>query len=278
MTKQLEALIAEMKSAAEKATPGQWIYLPENTSVEYDVGSDDPQGSIVYMDSGDFTQKATDLNGTHVAAANPANVLTLIAALEQAQQYNKELQTKLDATEAVALALRDDTRGAHQRIAAPEATLELEREKSRRVMSRNHQLDASPLAMPDGIHPDTANLVTTFAEALAAKLRKAEIKYGYDSDWKKDGWQGQCLAHFHQHIGKGDPLDVAAYCAFMWHHNWPTAASPAAVKLPDELIDEVCLAAAEIHNRGNGVDDDKAQFIIDCIRNYLENGGQVEGE
>lgn len=54
--------------------------------------------------------------------------------------------------------------------------------------------------------------------------------------------------------------------------------SPLAVKLPDELIDEVCLVAAEIHNRGNGVDDDKAQFIIERIRNFLENGGQVEGE
>lgn len=50
----------------------------------------------------------------------------LIAALEQSQQHNKELQTKLDATEAVALALRDDTRGAEKRIA---------------------ELDASPLAV-----------------------------------------------------------------------------------------------------------------------------------
>jgi hypothetical protein len=49
------------------------------------------------------------------------------------------------------------------------------------------------------------------------------------------------------------------------------------VKFPGELIDQVCLAAAEIHNRGNGVNDDKAQFIIDRIRNYLENGGTVAG-
>jgi len=86
MTKSLEALIAEMKAAAENATPGQWVYLPKNTSIEYDVGSDDSQGSIVYMDSGDFTRELTDLNGAHVASANPANVLALIAALEQAQQ------------------------------------------------------------------------------------------------------------------------------------------------------------------------------------------------
>ncbi len=64
----------------------------------------------------------------------------------------------------------------------------------------------------------------------------------------------------------------------MTRHIENLEASALAVKLPAELIDEVCLAAAEIHNRGNGVDDDKAQFIIDRIRNFLENGGQVEGE
>lgn len=51
------------------------------------------------------------------------------------------------------------------------------------------------------------------------------------------------------------------------------------VKLPDDVIDQVCLAASEIHNRGNGVSDDKAQFIIDRIRSYLESTSvAVEGE
>ena len=48
------------------------------------------------------------------------------------------------------------------------------------------------------------------------------------------------------------------------------------VRLPEEAIDQVCLAAAEIHNRGNGVSDDKAQFIINRIRNYLEHGGELQ--
>ena len=52
---------------------------------------------------------------------------------------------------------------------------------------------------------------------------------------------------------------------------------PVTVKLPEEAVDQVCLAAAEIHNRGNGVSDDKAQFIINRIRNYLENGGELKG-
>lgn len=75
-------LAQRMKAAALKATPGEWVYLPSNTSIEYDYGSDDSQGSITYMDSGDFTQKQTELNGIFIALANPANVLALVEALE----------------------------------------------------------------------------------------------------------------------------------------------------------------------------------------------------
>ncbi|VGL30831.1 ead/Ea22-like family protein [Klebsiella pneumoniae] len=74
-------LAQRMKAAAEKATPGEWVYFPKNTSIEYDVGSDESQGSILYVDSGDFTQAQTDRNGEFIALANPANVL----ALEKAQ-------------------------------------------------------------------------------------------------------------------------------------------------------------------------------------------------
>lgn len=44
----------------------------------------------------------------------------------------------------------------------------------------------------------------------------------------------------------------------------------------NEVVDQVCLAAAEIHNRGNGVTDDKAQFIIDRIRGYLASASTVD--
>ncbi|HHN8589571.1 TPA: ead/Ea22-like family protein, partial [Klebsiella quasipneumoniae] len=72
-----------LKAAAEKATPGRWKYYPGNTSIEYNVDSmDEDQGSIVYVDSGDFTQAQTDRNGEFIALANPANVLALVEALE----------------------------------------------------------------------------------------------------------------------------------------------------------------------------------------------------
>ncbi len=88
-------LAQSLKAAAEKATPGEWVYFPKNTSIEYDVGSDESQGSILYVDSGDFTQAQTDRNGEFIALANPANILALVEALEKAQERIAELESKL---------------------------------------------------------------------------------------------------------------------------------------------------------------------------------------
>ena len=91
MTTDITELAQSLKAAAEKATPGEWVYFPKNTSIEYDVGSDESQGSILYVDSGDFTQPQTDRNGEFIALANPANVLALVEALEKAQQVDEQL-------------------------------------------------------------------------------------------------------------------------------------------------------------------------------------------
>ncbi|ELY3467324.1 hypothetical protein SMX26_001908 [Cronobacter universalis] len=49
-------------------------------------------------------------------------------------------------------------------------------------------------------------------------------------------------------------------------------------KLPESVIDSICLTAAEIHNLGRGVSDERAQDIIDSIRCAaginLETGGE----
>ncbi|SXE91914.1 ead/Ea22-like family protein [Klebsiella variicola] len=94
MTTDITELAQSLKAAADKATPGEWVYFPKNTSIEYDVGSDESQGSILYVDSGDFTQAQTDRNGEFIALANPANILALVEALEKAQQRNAELEAQ----------------------------------------------------------------------------------------------------------------------------------------------------------------------------------------
>ncbi len=82
---------------------------------------------------------------------------------------------------------------------------------------------ANPVVLPEDLHPQTAKLVINFASALAEKLHKAEQKYGYSDTWMQPHWQIKCLDDFKHHVSKGDPRDVAAYCAFMWYHGWSTA-------------------------------------------------------
>lgn len=65
------------------------------------------------------------------------------------------------------------------------------------------------------------------------KLRDAEQKYGFSDDWLKDDWQQELDGNLLEHVAKGDPRDVAAFCAFAWHHGWSTA--PALLNLQSEL-------------------------------------------
>lgn len=119
-------LAQRMKTAAEKATPGEWVYFPKNTSIEYDVGSDESQGSILYVDSGDFTQAQTDRNGEFIALANPANILALVEALEKAQQLATQQGN-------IACALFDEVTAQRQRIAELESQLKA---------AENNEIDA----------------------------------------------------------------------------------------------------------------------------------------
>ncbi|MDQ5959014.1 MAG: hypothetical protein QG592_92, partial [Pseudomonadota bacterium] len=73
------------------------------------------------------------------------------------------------------------------------------------------------------LHPATADLVRRFSQALAEKLAAAEAKYGYSDGWAFPDWMDECRAKLMEHIAKGDPRDVAAYCAFLWHHGASTA-------------------------------------------------------
>jgi hypothetical protein len=81
------------------------------------------------------------------------------------------------------------------------------------------------IVVPEDLHPDTKRLVQGFAEALAAKLKIAENKYGYSNEWASPSWEAECRQHLREHLEKGDPRDVAIYAAFMWQHGWSTAGS-----------------------------------------------------
>ncbi|SMG72974.1 Uncharacterised protein [Klebsiella quasipneumoniae] len=90
-------------------------------------------------------------------------------------------------------------------------------------------------SVPSGLHPDTQKLVTNFCTALAEKLYKAQLKYGHSDNWSYANWEIECQTAFHEHIAKGDPRDVAAYCAFMWYHGWRTEVERREQVVPDEV-------------------------------------------
>lgn len=73
---------------------------------------------------------------------------------------------------------------------------------------------------PSSLNAHTRKLVKGFAQALAKKLAKAEEKYGYSDGWMETAWidSGECARKLIEHAKKGDPRDVAAYCAFLWYH------------------------------------------------------------
>lgn len=76
---------------------------------------------------------------------------------------------------------------------------------------------------PDDMNAITKRSVVYFAEALAKKLRQAEIKYGYSNGWTYPDWEDKCRKELMDHLAKGDPRDVAIYAMFMWHHGWSTS-------------------------------------------------------
>lgn len=90
------------------------------------------------------------------------------------------------------------------------------------IYSVEEGAEIAVLVLPSDLHPETKALVAQFAGALADKLRAAEIKHGFRDHWRSPYWEESCRRDMRAHIDKGDPLDVASYCAFMWSHGWRT--------------------------------------------------------
>ncbi|WP_237567173.1 hypothetical protein [Burkholderia thailandensis] len=126
---------------------------------------------------------------------------------------------------------------------------------ARRIVSAStsSQPAAAPIddpTIPAELHHDTAKLVRRFARALANKLLAAQRKYGYSDNWMRDGWADECRAELMRHIQKGDPRDVAAYCAFLWHHNESTATTPSPADERGAFDSEVGNIIADAATRG----------------------------
>lgn len=72
----------------------------------------------------------------------------------------------------------------------------------------------------------TASLIASFAGALYDKMNEAEKKHGWKDDWLETDRGDWLRADLVTHLHKGDPLDVALYCAFLWFHKLRTTPIP----------------------------------------------------
>ncbi len=106
------------------------------------------------------------------------------------------------------------------------------------------ELVATPQQECDELHPATRDLVNRFSASLADKLLGAQRKYGYSDGWLQADWMDECRAKLVEHVAKGDPRDVAGYCAFLWHHGQSTAPQPPAI--PAGTSEPVAAAIAEM--------------------------------
>jgi hypothetical protein len=145
MTNSLEALIAEMKAAAELISGGysrKWIVSHDDETCW--VGENDDDGNLtpfIEVSIGDWSGNKADneVLAKFIASSHPKNILKLIAALEQAQQRVDELENdevhqrlanaehQLHMAELAKYNLKTSRRAQfRKRLAAEERVVELE--------------------------------------------------------------------------------------------------------------------------------------------------------
>jgi hypothetical protein len=122
------------------------------------------------------------------------------------------------------------------------------------ILQAAKELAAHRTAPQAAVDDPLANLVDRFSKALLAKLRLAQANGR--SGWELDDWEKQCQEGLLHHVEKGDPRDVAAYCAFMWHHGWVTkSAQPQGAR---SLLERAAKFIAD-----SGCDEDDNEVNVD---------------
>lgn len=107
-----------LREAAEKATPDDWKYSTFDCAVTDDTSS----LVVVRMDSGHLNDEQSALNGTFIAAANPATVLALLDELEVEQAKSDGLANTLRIVNASNAEMAEALEAAEKRIAELEAS------------------------------------------------------------------------------------------------------------------------------------------------------------
>ena len=116
------------------------------------------------------------------------------------------------------------------------------------------------------------DLVTRFSAALLEKLKAAREKYGYRGElWRESDWEQDCQQGLLNHLAKGDPRDVAAYCAFMWYHGWSTVA-------PDDDELHGCREALRKAAIQNAKNEANISDLNDMVLRYMHRAKSSEAQ
>lgn len=102
------------------------------------------------------------------------------------------------------------------------AIIPIARAASNRTSGKEDAIRQAKAALSKSEDPTSA-MVRGFADAVKDKIRAANDKYGHSLIWRDDPNFDGMRRELREHMEKGDPLDVAAYCAFLWYHSEPTA-------------------------------------------------------
>lgn len=122
-----------------------------------------------------------------------------------------------------------------------------------KVLLENLPKIAPRIYIPQFLDADTGDLVLRFASAAAEKLYKSQLKFGHTNNWVEDDWLDDCREKLQEAVSKGDPLDVAIYSMFLWHHNETTSIENTApqVKIEPTIKDtdtSAMTADLQLHN------------------------------
>jgi hypothetical protein len=77
---------------------------------------------------------------------------------------------------------------------------------------------------------------------MADKLSAAQIKHGYKDGWSEvtHEWPSpECHEALMDHLRKGDPVDVANFCAFLWYHKLSTTYCGKGWRSPEQFAEEL---------------------------------------
>ena len=153
-------LAQRMKAAAEKASNGDWVKESGDGWEACCSASDQVNGGfiIAHFEGPDAAE-----NREFVQAANPANVLALVEALEKAQQRNGELETYSKTALEFREAARDENRH-----------LKLELEIAEKRIAEQESKLANPVQLPktNGYWTETEK---AYEEAITLAKRQIRV-------------------------------------------------------------------------------------------------------